>query len=52
MPRGGASTVPGPAVGRFLTRLGIGCLPEETAPPPALAALALPALTKAEARPA
>ena len=41
-----------PSVGRFLTRLGIGCLPEETAPPPALTALALPALTKTEARPA
>jgi membrane glycosyltransferase len=41
-----------PTVGRALTRLGIGCLPEETAPPAALTALALPALDKAEARPA
>jgi membrane glycosyltransferase len=41
-----------PCVGRFLTRLGICSLPEEIAPPPALTALALPALTKAEARPA
>ena len=39
-----------PAVGRFLTRLGIGRLPEETAPPEALTALALPALDKAAAR--
>jgi hypothetical protein len=29
----------------MLTRIGIGRLPEETAPPVALAALALPALT-------
>ncbi|MBX9828800.1 MAG: glucans biosynthesis glucosyltransferase MdoH [Xanthobacteraceae bacterium] len=41
-----------PAVGRALVRLGIGRLPEETTPPPALTALALPALAKAEARPA
>jgi hypothetical protein len=34
-----------------LVRLGIGQLPEETTPPPALTALALPALVKAEARP-
>ena len=40
-----------PAVGRFLTRIGIGRLPEETAPPLALTALALPAVTAA-ARPA
>ena len=36
-----------PSVGRALTRLGIGRLPEETAPPAALTALALPALDKA-----
>jgi membrane glycosyltransferase len=41
-----------PSVGRALTRLGIGQLPEETAPPAALTALALPALDKARARPA
>jgi membrane glycosyltransferase len=40
-----------PSVGRALVRLGIGQLPEETTPPPALTALALPALVKAEARP-
>ena len=40
-----------PAVGRLLTRIGIGRLPEETAPPLALTALALPAVTAA-ARPA
>jgi membrane glycosyltransferase len=40
-----------PAVGRWLTRIGIGRLPEETAPPLALTALALPAVTTA-ARPA
>jgi membrane glycosyltransferase len=40
-----------PALGRFLTRIGIGRLPEETAPPLALTALALPAVTSA-ARPA
>ena len=39
-----------PAVGRFLMRIGIGRLPEETAPPRALTALALPAV--AAARPA
>jgi membrane glycosyltransferase len=39
-----------PSVGRWLTRLGIGRLPEETAPPEALTALALPALDKATAR--
>jgi membrane glycosyltransferase len=36
-----------PSVGAALTRLGIGRLPEETAPPRALAALALPALSAA-----
>jgi membrane glycosyltransferase len=36
-----------PALGRLLTRLGIGRLPEETAPPLALAALALPAVSAA-----
>ena len=36
-----------PALGRFLTRIGIGRLPEETAPPLALTALALPAVTAA-----
>jgi membrane glycosyltransferase len=39
-----------PSVGHVLTRLGIGRLPEETAPPEALTALALPALDKAAAR--
>ena len=38
-----------PAVGRALTRIGIGRLPEETAPPPALCALALPAIEMAAA---
>ncbi|HEY7231057.1 MAG TPA: glucans biosynthesis glucosyltransferase MdoH [Pseudolabrys sp.] len=33
-----------PRVGAFFTRLGIGRLPEETAPPAALRALALPAV--------
>jgi membrane glycosyltransferase len=33
-----------PAVGRALVRVGLGRLPEETAPPPELHALALPAL--------
>jgi membrane glycosyltransferase len=41
-----------PAVGRMLLRLGIGRLPEETAPPPPLRALALPAVEAARARPA
>ena len=36
-----------PTVGRWLTRIGIGRLPEETAPPVALTALALPAVTAA-----
>jgi membrane glycosyltransferase len=40
-----------PALGRLLTRIGIGRLPEETAPPLALTALALPAVAAA-ARPA
>jgi membrane glycosyltransferase len=41
-----------PAVGRALVRFGIGRLPEETSPPPALQALALPALEVAAPRPA
>ncbi len=36
-----------PALGRALMRLGIGRLPEETAPPRALTELALPAVTAA-----
>jgi membrane glycosyltransferase len=36
-----------PAAGRLLLRLGIGRLPEETAPPPPLRALALPAVEAA-----
>ena len=40
-----------PAAGRLLTRLGIGRLPEETAPPASLAALALPAIKAAQAAP-
>jgi membrane glycosyltransferase len=36
-----------PAVGRTLLRIGLCRLPEETAPPPELAALALPAITAA-----
>ena len=36
-----------PAIGNLLTRIGIGRLPEETAPPVALTALALPAVTAA-----
>ena len=36
-----------PAVGRALARIGIGRLPEETAPPVALTALALPAVAAA-----
>jgi len=39
-----------PAVGRALLRIGIGRLPEETAPPPVLAALALPAIALAAHR--
>jgi membrane glycosyltransferase len=41
-----------PAIGAALTRLGIGRLPEETAPPIALAALALPAIAAASRTPA
>jgi membrane glycosyltransferase len=41
-----------PALGRVMLRLGIGRLPEETAPPPTLRALALPAVEAARARPA
>jgi membrane glycosyltransferase len=37
-----------PATGRLLTRLGVGLLPEETAPPPSLRALALPAIDAAQ----
>jgi membrane glycosyltransferase len=37
-----------PSTGRMLVRLGIGQLPEETQPPPALADLALPALGPAD----
>ena len=40
-----------PSLGRLFARVGIGRLPEETAPPQALTALALPAVTAA-ARPA
>jgi membrane glycosyltransferase len=36
-----------PAVGRAFARWGIGRLPEETAPPPLLRELALPALAAA-----
>jgi membrane glycosyltransferase len=39
-----------PAVGRALVRIGLGRLPEETAPPPELAALALPAIVVAAAQ--
>jgi membrane glycosyltransferase len=41
-----------PAAGRLLVRLGIGRLPEETAPPAPLRALALPAVEAASPRPA
>jgi membrane glycosyltransferase len=41
-----------PAAGRVMLRLGIGRLPEETAPPPSLRALALPAVEAARPRPA
>ena len=41
-----------PAVGAALARIGIGRLPEETAPPVALTALALPAVAAAATRPA
>ena len=40
-----------PRVGRTLARIGIGRLPEESAPPKALAALSLPALAAAAALP-
>ncbi len=40
-----------PAVGRAMLRLGIGRLPEETDPPPALLTLALPALEAKAAHP-
>jgi hypothetical protein len=36
-----------PAVGRALVRTGLCRLPEETAPPPELAVLALPAIEAA-----
>ena len=36
-----------PSLGRLFARIGIGRLPEETQPPPALAALALPAILEA-----
>jgi membrane glycosyltransferase len=37
-----------PALGRALVRIGLGRLPEETAPPPAVAALKLPAIEMAK----
>jgi membrane glycosyltransferase len=37
-----------PSVGMVLARIGLGRLPEETAPPPALQALALPAIGLAD----
>lgn len=40
-----------PAVGRVILRFGLGRLPEETDPPPALLTLALPAIETAEKRP-
>jgi membrane glycosyltransferase len=40
-----------PVLGRLCVRIGIGRLPEETAPPPELNALALPAIETATARP-
>jgi membrane glycosyltransferase len=39
-----------PSVGRAFARMGIGRLPEETAPPPALRTLALPAIDRASRR--
>jgi membrane glycosyltransferase len=36
-----------PSVGNFFARIGIGRLPEETAPPPMLSALAIPAVIAA-----
>jgi membrane glycosyltransferase len=41
-----------PGAGRLLLRLGIGRLPEETAPPQSLRALALTAVEAARPRPA
>ncbi len=40
-----------PSVGRFLARVGVGRLPEETAPPAALDALALPAIAASAPHP-
>jgi len=40
-----------PAVGIAFARIGIGRLPEETAPPPELSALALPAIETAAPAP-
>jgi membrane glycosyltransferase len=40
-----------PRVGAFCVRAGIGRLPEETAPPTALRALALPAVEAASSMP-
>ena len=40
-----------PSLGLTLARIGIGRLPEETAPPPELSALALPAIETAMPRP-
>jgi membrane glycosyltransferase len=40
-----------PAVGKTLARIGIGRLPEETTPPPALRALMLPAIAAARHQP-
>jgi membrane glycosyltransferase len=40
-----------PALGNALTRIGIGRLPEETAPPPMLTTLALPAVMIAASKP-
>lgn len=45
-----AITTAMPATGRALVRLGVGRLPEETASPPELAALALPAIEAAASR--
>jgi membrane glycosyltransferase len=36
-----------PSLGRLLTRIGLGRLPEETAPPPTIAALGLPVMAVA-----
>jgi membrane glycosyltransferase len=40
-----------PSIGSIFARLGVGRLPEETVPPPALSALALPAIAMAGPRP-